>query len=610
MQEPAPDDDDDAGGPQPDSTQGSAPQPACHHCISATLQLQIAANVSMTEAQKKKVKKDVCVSALTELNTSVFKAGNLTNWLLWAVCSLEFGKTLGGAHLQFGGMFVSAEVANKVLLTFKKTMREVLSKHVAADSANPKGVVTWALRKVHIHTDPKYLMGYCWKEHLRYATIALFPHAIFGVSHQQLQAAYSQYKTARSSSNEGGAGTLNLLRPGQSVETSTMTRTSVLPDVEYFEHMQGLIPLGLSVGKLAASMISSDHAQLHPMFASGASASAGPDPVLQNVYHLLRKRPRLADGAGVHLVNKLLYADPKYDADRDLEVSRAMGDLKPGPKFEVTNGLTYSECILSVRTGTLPNGTRLDGELEDRFVGKGLVLSLSGGEAQAAARDCATIMDLGTLRVVKHISDLGMASQSLFLAALAARMLTSFEDPFTLSFSDFVMRLSSPQVMELVREMIESEGADDDVHAPLSQEDVATIISGVPPEGAAAEHAWLLKLPRTDVDIEDATVGQSDFSAMLKTSLDAYEAGVPQLHVRIIQASTGASWSGGNPRSSQGSFFVCAWQLSLAHMHRLEGRRSTTQGTSQGSSSASGGSTSSSTLMSLLQGGQAALANS
>ena len=47
---------------------------------------------------------------------------------------------------------------------------------------------------------------------------------------------------------------------------------------------------------------------------------------------------------------------------------------------------------------------------------------------------------------------------------------------------------------------------------------------------------------------------------VLTTSLNTYMLGVPAPHVRVVNDGSGA-------------FFVCAWQLSLAHMHTLEGQR-------------------------------------
>ena len=596
-----PSDDDDEGNA---AAPGGAPlPPANHHCISATLQGSISSTANMDNRARLACKREACESALREMHGTVFPAWSVASWLLWAVCSLEFGKQRSNPHLQHASMHVSSESPNKVLRRFKKEMRDVLKRHVGANASNPEGVITWALGQVHIHTNPKYLGGYAWKEHVRYANVALFPHAVIGVSYAELQVWYDYFKTVRSSTNEGGAGTLNLLRPGQSVETSTMTRTSVLPDVEYFEHMQGLAPLGLSVGKLVANMVASDHTQLHPMFASGANASAGPDPTLQNVWLLLRKKPRLADGDGVHLVNKLLYADPNYDHCRDREVSEAIGDLKPGPKFVDTNSLTFSECVMAVRSGALPSGAALDTGLDPNLIGRGIVLSITGGEAEATAHECAAMMEARSLKVNRHVANLGLQNVSDLLAAAAARMLSSFEDPHTLSFSDFAMRLTNPSLIDLLHEMLEL-GAGD-VCPALTADDFGTLLSGMAPPGAGADHAWLLKLPRVDVDVVDAVVKYADLGTLLAASLAQYEVGTPRLHIRIVQVSRF-----GIQPNTPGSYFVCAWQLSLAHMHQIERRSATAQHSSaaggQGSSSAAG--SSSTTLMQLYTSAQASLA--
>lgn len=589
------DDDDNAGAfrsdPQPTASQ---PDPASHHCISATIQSQMARHVSMPPKEARKTKTKLCHDVLDDLNATVFPAWKASSYLVWAVVSLEFGKNLSGAHLQYGAMHSSTEAAAKVVKQFTKKMRDVLKKHVGCCDAHPMGVVTWSLREVHIHTDPKYLKGYCWKDHVRVASVQQHPHAVVNLSYDELQVAYQYYMTARSSHNEGGTGTLNLSRPGQSIETSTMTRTSVLPEVEYFEHVQGLAPLGLSVGKLVSCMIASDHSQLHPMFASGANVS-GPNPVLQNVWLQLRKRPRLADGDGVMLVNKLLYAEPEYDATRDLQVDAAMHGLKAGPAYKETNSLSYAQCMMAVRSGELPDGTPLDADL-NRHVGQGLVLSLTAGPAQADAQNCVEAMERGSLKVVKHIANLGFASISDLLAAAGARMLSSFQEPFTLKFADFVMRLTHPTLIELLRDMIDEGGSDDSTAPPLNSDNFATIMSGMAPEGAGAEHAWLLKLPRSDVDLGDEIIQHSEFAALLNTSLDAYEVGVPRLHIRIVQST--------HSGQAHGTFFVCAWQLSLAQMHRLERRSQQHSQQYTGSSSGAGPSSSAATLMSLMANAQ------
>ena len=73
------------------------------------------------------------------------------------------------------------------------------------------------------------------------------------------------------------------------------------------------------------------------------------------------------------------------------------------------------------------------------------------------------------------------------------------------------MRLTHPTLIELLRDMIDEGGSDDSTAPPLNSDNFATIMSGMAPEGAGAEHAWLLKLPRSDVDLGDEIVQHSEF---------------------------------------------------------------------------------------------------
>ena len=108
---------------------------------------------------------------------------------------------------------------------------------------------------MHEHDDPRHLFGYCFKEHVKFASLLLLKYAVAGaeLSIAYLKDAY-KYWLQRAMANEGGEANLNVLRPGQHAGTHTITRSSLLPDVEYFEHERGLAALRLTIASLAAHM--------------------------------------------------------------------------------------------------------------------------------------------------------------------------------------------------------------------------------------------------------------------------------------------------------------------------------------------------------------------
>lgn len=216
----------------------------------------------------------------------------------------------------------------------------------------------------------------------------------------------------------------------------------------------------------------------------------------------------------------------------------------------------------------------------------------------------AKVMDFTCAPWVKHIANLEFQNVSALIAAAGARMLSTFMDPFTLTFTDFAARLTSPALLDLLRDMLDVDQSSD---CPvLTADDIGTLISGMPPPGAEAEHPWLLKVPRLDTDVTDTVVKHSEFTTLLASSLAQYDLGTPKLHVRILQAS-----GFGIHPNTPGTYFVCAWQLSLAQMHRLERRSVDAQESARATNSPSscGPSSSSATLMQLVSQAQASLAS-
>ena len=138
-------------------------------------------------------------------------------------------------------------------------------------------------------------------------------------------------------------------------------------------------------------------------------------------------------------------------------------------------------------------------------------------------------------------------------------MVAASDNAFALSSADVLMCLTHPSLLDTLSEMLGVEDANEVLPA-MSADDFQSLMHGAAPERAAAEHSWLLAPPRGDVDLGEDVVVYRDLPAMLNSSLKTYELGLPTFHVRVVN-------------DGSGSFFVCAWQLSLAHMHMLKRQR-------------------------------------
>lgn len=88
-------------------------------------------------------------------------------------------------------------------------------------------------------------------------------------------------------------------------DTPTMTKASLLPDVDDWEYSRGFGALRLPVVKQVRMMVSEGFTKLHPQFASGSTGSSS--SLIQNVFLQIRKLPRLA--LDPNLTGKLLYGE-------------------------------------------------------------------------------------------------------------------------------------------------------------------------------------------------------------------------------------------------------------------------------------------------------------
>ena len=116
------------------------------------------------------------------------------------------------------------------------------------------GKIKWQIRRAHEHTDPLYLFGYAWKQHLKYTNLDEFFHTRVGqmLTPDYLKAAFKHYRSTAHENEGGEASEKAHAGPGEKRKVPLLTRANLLPEMEYFDHDQGFTPLNLSVAKLAS----------------------------------------------------------------------------------------------------------------------------------------------------------------------------------------------------------------------------------------------------------------------------------------------------------------------------------------------------------------------
>lgn len=322
---------------------------AVARCISATLK-PVRVTDSCTLKDRNSAALKACQSAIGALKAEAFPSWVRDGTLQKAIAALETGQKKKGPHLQYGGTHLSTETTDAgAVKEFKSLMRDFLKVH------NADGKVKWSLREVHVHDDPLYLEGYCWKDSMKGAG-SVFRCAFIGTDEAHLHAAYKYYVN-KALKNEGGEASMKVSRPGQGAEVLIITRSSRLGDAELFDDSNGFGIMNLSVGQLVYFMVSEGQAQLHPMYASGATSGVV-DPVLDNLWYMVRRDYR---GVTLRMVNKLLYGAQYGDAE-DEKVHAMLREAHPeGIDPAVSARLTFAEASLAVRTGALPS--RLQGTL-------------------------------------------------------------------------------------------------------------------------------------------------------------------------------------------------------------------------------------------------------
>jgi hypothetical protein len=512
-------------------------------CLSSTIKPRRAANSGVSEKVGKAKAEEAVNAAVDDLRDVAMPAWHAQGLCRNAIATKEFGKGKGGAHIQFGSEELTLLSLSETVKQLKARLLSRLKRHDAG------GIIVWSIREVHEHDDTRLLAGYCFKEHVKFPAISLLRYAVVG---ERFTVAYLKdafkYWLSRAPQNEFSDASLNILRPGQHAGTHTITRTSLLGDVEYFKHERGLAPLRLTVGKLTSFMISEEYAQLHTMFASGVGASGGqPHPVLQNLWLAVRERPRI--GGSVSIINKLLYG-PAYDTATDSLIDDALDGAMEGPDTTVTNSLSYAECILAVRRGELPDGTPLQTRLVG-YVARAYIVSLGG--AEGAAHDCSRMLSTMGMLVNEHISSVGLHAVGERVAALAARLLATTATPFSLTPTEITVRLTHPEVLSVLDGML--------LRLPtssptLSEDEMLSAVTAIPPDEARTEHPWLMSPVHINTLFREDVVMYSALQGIIQTSISTYELGPPTVHVCIVETAA--------------QYFVCAWQLTLQRMRALE----------------------------------------
>jgi hypothetical protein len=150
-----------AHGPAAAAEPAAAVVPALMWVMSLTLE-PIRASQSVVNVDA--ARHEACLDALGSFD-ALFAAWVAELYLHHALAFEEFGKLMGGAHLQTGWAVLSNESDEaKVCSALKARLKPHMDQYTAG------GKVKWTFRKLHVHTDPKLLDGYCVKQHPRYAS--------------------------------------------------------------------------------------------------------------------------------------------------------------------------------------------------------------------------------------------------------------------------------------------------------------------------------------------------------------------------------------------------------------------------------------------------------
>ena len=146
-------------------------------------------------------------------------------------------------------------------------------------------------------------------------------------------------------------------------------------------------------------------------------------------------------------------------------------------------------------------------------------------------------------------------ARSRYSAAAAARMLSSETRPFDLEPAQIVLRLTSSTLLATMNTMMLRGTGSQTVH-PITFEELGDFQVALAPDSATAEHPWLGRAARSEVDFPDDDAAVTEYMQLeseVRISTATYADGQPATHVRIVR-------TGGD------EYFAVAWQIGLEHM--------------------------------------------
>ena len=171
---------DDSGAPEPPR---QCPASVTHqYDVSATIKPMRRTDMC-TEKEYKPKATEACVAAVKSMHDTLFPA-----WaqrtdppiLVFGLSVLEIGDKKKGAHLQTG---VTVRLDETVPAKVEKRVTDYFASLLAPFTAG--GYIKWQLRKVHIHTDPRFMFVWlllqdarvaCQPHHSQDGCVRLVPH--------------------------------------------------------------------------------------------------------------------------------------------------------------------------------------------------------------------------------------------------------------------------------------------------------------------------------------------------------------------------------------------------------------------------------------------------
>jgi hypothetical protein len=480
-------------------------------------------------------------------------------YLVACLVPLEYGEENDGAHLETCWVVRSQHQEGKKAVheLVEQRLRPWLKQHTGRTRGSTADNIKWTLRAPHIHDNALLMFGYRFKGSAKCAQPSDFQYVAVGKPDDYLRAAYRAWVTASFTNDEGGDSARKAGRPGQRARPQ-FTRSSLMPDVELFEHQQRLEGFGFTVGKIAHLMVTEEYATPHPMFVSNSTGTVPASAAAQNLFFQVRKRPR---STTLRAMNQLLYGIGYSDAD-DAEVERVVAPLREEgmPSFGESQSLTWAQTQAALRTGVLPSGDLIDAQLKG-YCARAIVVCLRG---TSAALDCVRMMGDLKLLATQQVRAYPTVSATHTLA-LVARLLATAPQPFGLTIEELGLRCADVSLISHVNEMLSLDAETRD----LGPEHMRTFVHSHAPVVMSAAHPWIATGAASNVRLHELCA-YADLGSIVRTTLCEFVPGLEQRHVCIVHSP------------SDDAFFVVAWQLSAAHMASLAAATATGQAQAAG----------------------------